>query len=389
MDATQPPTLDPGHVYELVRHALAHPTVTAPGTAPFMAPEDVRQRILDTFVARGIGNTALEPYHPRASSAGGCVRALTYHRLGVPETDPLDPEVGLTLELGTLLHLYLDAVLVHSGLPVEIREHELRVPFAYGEITGHIDRGIGSCIVDYKSASRASFDIMVETNAPLASHRAQVTFYLHAARLAGLPYTHALIVAYCKDPGIGDRRIPWVSEPIAYDPELAHDTIRLFERVEEAARAGRLPERPYTIPHAYPCRGCRWRSACWNATGLRSETVADLGALAHDADRYKAMGREFAALKHEYEALGGRLKAALLDEKAMRALAGAWELSLSQYERVTIDPDDLPADLLQHPAVQRAMRRTQVTKLNVTAHKTAPSRRAHENVPLPHHPQRQ
>jgi CRISPR/Cas system-associated exonuclease Cas4 (RecB family) len=330
-------------------------------------PADVRDMISRAFIARGIGRAALAPYRPRASSAGACIRALTYHRAGVPPTDPLEPEVGLTLELGSLLHEYLVQCLRDYGLRVEEVEREVHIPFAHGTIAGHIDVVVGgSTIVDFKSASRASFDAMVERNAPLPQHRAQVTLYLHACRLMNLPYTHAVIVAYCKDPGNGRQRTPWVSPLIEYDPELAARLIRMFEAVEEHARAGTLPERPYTVPTDYPCRGCQWRSLCWDTSQLRSDTTPDLPELEATAARYAETRDALRQLERQRDALAGTLKAALIDAHATCARAGDWEIRLSQHERITVDPQLVPPEVLREAA-----RTTVVTQIHVT-HKPLP-----------------
>ena len=343
---TQTPNVDPYDVREMVRRALAQPTVAAPGSTPSAAPEEVRQRVLEAFVSRGIGNTALREYKARASSAGACMRALTYHRHGVPETDPPDPEVGLTLELGTLLHIYLDAVLVEFGLPVEIHEHEIRVPYAYGEITGHFDRSVGgTTVIDYKTASRASFDLMVDTNAPLPSYQHQVNFYLHGARLAHLPYTHGLVVAYCKDPGIGQQRVPWVSPPLPYDPDLAQQTVDMFESVERHGRADTLPQRSYTNVNEYPCKYCRWKGACWDFSHLSADKVADLSALDDVIAKYEVLRKQVKQMELEREAASGAIKAALIDAGAAVGKSTTWTVPISQYERTTIDADLVPPDI--------------------------------------------
>lgn len=351
----------PESLRELLTQAVGQPAASPPGSTPPASPDHVRQQILRAFLSRGIGHTTLGPYRPRASSAGGCVRALTYHRRGIPDTDPPPPEVGLTLELGTLLHLYLDAILVHYGLPIEIYEHPIRVPYRYGEITGHFDRSLGgTTIVDYKSASRASFDLMVERDEPLPQHRAQITFYLHGARLAGLPYTHGLIVAYCKDPGAGRQRTPWVSPPLPYDPDLAAQTIRMFETVEQHARAGTLPPRPYTAQDEYPCRSCRWRRACWEGAPLGEHSSIDIREYEEIAARYVALTQQIRELERESQRCGGRLKAALADAGATRGHAGDYEISLSRYERTTVDSTLVPPDILA-----RAARTTLITTLTV------------------------
>lgn len=352
-------TLDPYDVREMVRRALVQPTIATPGSTPSACPDEVRQRILEAFISRGIGNTALREYQARASSAGACMRALTYHRLAIPETDPPEPEVGLTLELGTLLHIYLDAVLVEFGLPVEIHEHEVRVPYAYGEITGHFDRSVGgNTVIDYKSASRASFDLMVDTNAPLPSYRHQLNFYLHGAYLAHLLYRHGLVVAYCKDPGVGGQRTPWVSPPLTYDADLARQTIQMFEAVERHGRAGMLPARPYANVNEYPCKYCRWKGACWDFSRLAADKVADLSRLDDVIARYETLRKQVKQFEFERDAAAGEIKAALIDAGAAVGKSAVWTVPISQYDRTTIDADLVPPDI-----AKAAGRTTRVTTI--------------------------
>ena len=172
------------------------------------------------------------------------------------------------------------------------------------------------------------------------------------------------MVAYCKDPGVGQSRTPWVSPPLAYDPALAQTTVRMFEEVERHARANTLPDRPYLIPHEFPCKGCRWRSKCWDATNLQSDVPANLSDLEAVVTRYKQISAQAKELKDQSDALNGQLKAAMLDHKVAKAIAGVWDLSLSQYGRDTIDPDLVPPEV-----AKIATKTTMVTQLRATKNK--------------------
>ena len=223
-------------------------------TARLMPAHIIRERILRDFRIIGRGRTLQRPYKARLSSAGKCVRALSYHRQGYPETDPVPAVVGLRFEVGDALHHYLDTKLQELRLPLEHRERRVEIPASFGVITGHFDRSIGgTTVLDYKSASDVSFRMMLRQNAPLSDHRAQLNGYLHACRITpGLDqYTHGLIVALNKD-----TQDLWVSLPVEYDPDLAQVTIAKFEEVEQHASAGTLPPRPYASPAEWPCRSC-------------------------------------------------------------------------------------------------------------------------------------
>jgi len=341
-------------------------TDPAAGTSRVISPEQIRQTINGWFLARGLGESALKTYTPRASSAGSCVRSLVYHKLGVPESNPPEPELGLILNLGTKLHEEMTGWLHEMNLPVECHEFELEIPYANGIITGHLDWAIGqTTIVDLKSASRYSFDLMKETNAPLPGYRTQINLYLHGAKLKGLPYTHGLIVAYCKDPGVGQERLPWVSDPLPYDPELAERGIGMFGEVDRHADAVTLPDRPHHVVSDYPCRGCRWRDLCWKiGTELDTEKIADLDAMSEIAIRADRLNSEWKAMKDEADDLRGQLQAALIDAGVTHGHAGGLEAKLIQFDR-----DDINPNLLSASARAAATVMTHVTYVKIVPKK--------------------
>ncbi len=336
-----------------------------------MRAGDIRERIIRGFRILGRARTRRGPYKPRLSSAGTCVRALSYHREGYPETDPPPPILGNRFDVGDALHLYLDARLRRLGLPLERRECEVRIPFTYGVITGHFDRSIGgTTIADYKSASEASFERMVRTNAPLPSHLLQLNGYLDAAaRTPDLErYTEGLIVAYNIGFKSGKDTDLWISQPVTRDPELARETIAKFEQVEEHAQRGTLPARPHDSPHQYPCDTCAWRSQCWGALISKDTTApADLGALEADVARFAALGAQIKALEAERDALGGRLQAALTDAGTRKGVAGPWDVTLISYMRRGLDSNLIPPEVRAQATTETPVVFPKVTRRDTPA----------------------
>ena len=321
----------------------------------------IRERILRDFRIIGRGRTLHRPYKARLSSTGKCIRALSYHRQGYPETDPMPAVVGLRFEVGNALHHYLDTKLCELELPLEHRERRVEIPASFGIITGHFDRSIGgTTVLDYKSASDVSFRMMVRQNAPLADHRAQLNGYLHACRTTpGLnQYTHGLIVALNKD-----TQDLWVSPPVEHDPDLAHTTIAKFEEVERHAGAGTLPPRPYESPAQWPCRACPWRQMCWGDAlpAQTAEPAADLSGLAESARAYVRLGEQIKALERDRERAAGAIRAALTDAKSRRGIAGAYDVALTTYSKTSLNPDLVPAEVRAPATVE-----TQVTQLRIT-----------------------
>jgi hypothetical protein len=330
----------------------------------------LRDRLLRDFRTIWAGRARRGPYQPRLSQSGKCIRALSYHRQGYPETHPMPAGAGLTFDLGDLLHAYLDRKLRELRYPLREFEQyvELRAPSGL-VITGHFDRALGDTVIlDYKSASDPSFRLMVDRNEPLADYVAQMTGYLEACRRTpGLErYTTGLFVVVNK--GSRDRTDPhiegthlWISPPLSPRPELARQLIEKFEAVERHAREGTLPDRPYASPAEYPCRFCAWRGLCWgDRLPSAAAAPADLSALADAARAYHDLGQRIRALEAERERVGGQLRAALTDHSTRCGVAGAYEVALATQTRTSYNDALIPPDIRA-----RARVATEVTQLRV------------------------
>jgi len=321
-----------------------------------MPPELIREHIIRGFRIIGRARAKRGPYRPRLSSAGKCIRALSYHRQAYPETDPMPSRLGLVFETGDVLHDWMDDHLRKLGLPVERHEQRVEVRTPKGLlVTGHFDRSIGgSTIIDYKTSSDPGFQLARRQDAALPEHRAQTNSYLHACqkdeRLR--QYRDGLVVMF----NVETREEPWPTPPIAYDPDAAAAVLTKFDEVEDHAKAGTLPERPHPSPHQYPCKVCTWRRQCWGDTLPvdQTEPVADLGTLTDRLRIYLELGEQVKGLERERDRAAGAVRAVLADSGTRRGIAGSYEAKLLTFTR-------------------SATTATEVTQLRITERKAAPA----------------
>ena len=339
---------------------------------PVMSPEQVREHVDLALRMRSRGRSLDDNYRPRPSAAGQCPRRLVYHRRGIPPSNPPRPGLGLTFELGDVIHDMLDGILQNAGLPLELREHRIAIPFSRGIITGSFDRSVGGgTIIDYKSTADHMYRQMATSNVPLASHRLQTNLYLDGCRRAPAlrTYTHAIIVAFNKETGQH-----WISPAFTWDPTLTQEAIRIFEAVETHTAAATLPDRPpHQVPDRYPCDTCPWRDACWGGTLPQSaRTPIDLNTVLAKIERYDHLRREIGALTTAKDTIAGELRGVLVDAQTRAGEAAGWDVTLETTLRPTPDVALLTADVReaitwQKPVTQLHVRRRKAEKTKQAA----------------------
>lgn len=281
-------------------------------------------------------------YFPSCSKAGDCPRKLTYWRLGVPESDPIPERMGVVWSIGDAIESALDQALSRSGIPIHSYQRKIRIPFRYGTIFGRIDRIIEpDTVLDYKSINRYGFDEVLDSG-PKREHVLQVNLYLHGLHLEGENrFTRGLVLYVNKDNGM------LYEATFDYDPQLALESIRLFELVEEHAMAGTLPERPDGFtPATFPCTYCSWRSLCWGngtfAPPGDSRKIADLSHLSNELIRYLEISAEIRALEKQKERIRALVQAALVDAGAREGFAGGVRARIITGFREKVDLDKIP-----------------------------------------------
>jgi len=321
-------------------------------------------------------------FRPRASRAGACVRALTYHALGIPESDPTPARIGMVFAHGDALEDALVDLLRRTGLGLTGLQRRVEIPYRYGTITGHVDALLDGRVVDFKSINTYGFEEVLRQG-PLREHLVQVFMYLHGLQLAGEPASEGILLYVDKNNGrvaectfglgrttgqtvaLSDEGTPLLPVPFAY-PEpssLIEEGIRMFEEVEEhrirsLARVSDpasssdaeldLPDRPYASPAEAPCSFCSWRTRCWalaEKPAPEADGAADLSRLLPQLSRYVELSEERARIEKELEAIRAAVRVALAESGASRGYAHGVAAELVTCERKTLDPALLPPDV--------------------------------------------
>jgi len=334
-------------------------------------------------------------FKPRASRAGACVRALTYHALGIPESDPTPARIGMVFAHGDALEDALIDLLGRSGLALTELQRRVEIPYRYGTITGHIDALLDGHVVDFKSINTYGFEDVLQQG-PLREHLVQVFMYLHGLQLAGEPARGGILLYVDKNNGrvaectfsldgtvgqivaLSDDGTPLPPVPFVY-PEpssLIEEGIRMFEEVEEhrirsLARVADptsasdaeldLPSRPYAAPVDAPCSYCSWRTRCWalqTTPAPEADGAADLSHLLPQMARYLELSEQRARIEKELEAIRAAVRVALHEAGATRGYARGVAAELITCERKVIDPTLLPPDVAA--AATRAEEYTQL-----------------------------
>ncbi len=323
-------------------------------------------------------------FTPRVSRAGTCPRALAYHALGIPESDPTPARIGMVFLHGNTLEEAVLEALRDAGLDLHSFQRPVRIPYRYGFITGHVDALLGAThVVDLKSINTYGFDDVLK-GGPLREHLIQVLLYIHGLRREGEPYREGLLLYVDKNSGrvaeclfsvdstegrivrMGERGPVPEEIPFVYpNPRsLIAEGIRVFEAVEEHRRRTLervpdparspdylldLPPRPYRSPEQAPCSYCTWRSRCWALypyTPSRPK-AADLSHLALVFDRYFELMERKERIEQELEEIRATIRTALSDAGARTGTAPGAVAELVTTVRRRLNPAKLSPEEIE------------------------------------------
>jgi CRISPR/Cas system-associated exonuclease Cas4 (RecB family) len=191
----------------------------------------------------------------RLSSAGKCARRLAYE-LHYPEELPaVEPRVVAIFELGSLIHDWMREKLknlygegfhsIEKAVELEV-EPGFTVP---GHIDGVLESAEGPLLLDIKSASDKSAQIMVNSGMPY-DYRAQVNAYLEATGIR-----RGALVVYNKNTS------EITTLPVDYDPVVVAEVRERFRKVR-GSTPKELPEREHEHD-SFACRYCPFKGRCW------------------------------------------------------------------------------------------------------------------------------
>lgn len=211
----------------------------------------------------------------RASSSGQCLRRLDYD--GVFGAPALKAEEWLRFEMGHKAHeiwtkIFQDAY----GDDFMHVDEEVRIVTPKGrEIIGHPDGRLQSqrTTVEFKSCSKAVFDMVERGGKPLPEHVAQANLYCHA-----FGDEKILILYYDKN---GSKYLVFTLD---YDIALATFTLETFDLAYENRETKRISPRPYADKTAAPCFYCPHRDRCYegfeqDVSGAQSGYLEDKDVL--------------------------------------------------------------------------------------------------------------
>jgi hypothetical protein len=285
------------------------------------------------------------PYRPiyRASSCGGCMRALVAARLGF---DPVEPPEFLAraAEAGSSWEERAVEWIESKVGQVSHRQEELVLRTPAYVLTGHIDGIAGNCLVEIKSVGKSRWELWRKERSVSAFPRyaRQVAAYWRMWHESGRPRLDGVIfVVASRETGeIDTEAMPevdgWPEGLVRWE-----DVHRRLLDAEVWARKGRLPDCDddgymawRTCPYQYLCR----------AYEPRGSAVVDVDAwrLREWARRYveaRQREEEARALKEE-----ARNKLVGIVGVGNRAEAMGYRVSVSVAKRRGIDLERLERD---------------------------------------------
>lgn len=296
-------------------------------------------------------------YKPSPSQVGRCIRALTYHAIGVA-ADPFPDRALLIFEDGN----------IHEEM---IKDHIRKTVFTLtewkgprqrfliadingvpmdGEVDGILSSPLGEQIaLEIKSINHFGFERLKD--APLDEHKRQVNLYLHGLKQAGLVGIYKAIILYKNKNTAAMKEFI-----IEYDEALALADIEMFRQVDQWAEKNTVPPRPYE-PGDWQCDYCRWNKTCYKnyveeVGQLQSDVVLD-EELETTARYYNELGAHIGEQEKERDELKSKLKQALTDANAKSGRVGDYIISRSAQERDQVDKTLVPPEAIKKVISER------------------------------------
>lgn len=190
----------------------------------------------------------------RASSSGQCIRRLDYD--GIFGAPPLKAEEWMRFETGHKLHeMWTDIFQRAYGEDFMHVNEEVVLKTPRGrEIIGHPDGRLQSqrTTVEFKSCSKAVFEMVERSGKPLDEHAAQANLYCHA-----FGDERVLLLYYDRN---GSKYKVFTLD---YDIGLATFTLETFDLAYENREQKRISPRPYADKTSAPCFYCPHRDRCY------------------------------------------------------------------------------------------------------------------------------
>lgn len=295
------------------------------------------------------------PYYPSPSKVGQCVRALTYHAIGVTP-DPFPDRAMLIFEDGNWHEeLVKDHIRKTVFELIEFKGSNQRIEIAKingkkmtGEIDGLLKDPLGTLyLLELKSINHFGFERLEDKPEP--QHERQSNLYMHGLISAGMEVRKGVILYKNKNTAAMKEFV------IDYSEEQARADIDLFFQIAAWASERKVPPRPYDRDKDWQCNYCRWASTCYENYQGEFEALTEDAELEPEIENLfkyylEVSGHRLSAEKEEEE-LKEQIRTLLKEKGARGGRVGPYVAKRTLQERRSIDKSLIPKDIL--PQVEK------------------------------------
>lgn len=331
-------------------------------------------------------------YYPRPSMAGPerCIRQMTYQRTEQPPDKQMGDRMRHVLYDSSFHETLTDEWIAKTAFVLHSQQMGVSLPgvldwmpdetYTCGEekckqtvnrrdLHGHIDGVLTDMLgVDrlheHKALNHFTFErYWAQTEYP-EDYFTQVAIYLKALQalnpliaegllLIKNKNTSGFIEYLCRYDSVADtlhlvRLTRHTGESVELNqsrPDIVRTAIEKFRQVEEYAKSGIEPARPFEPGH-WRCEYCPFQETCWDGFVEEADLLADeveLDAEMADMVRYyKQLGAEIAEQEKEKDEIRAKLLGCLKLQSAKKGKAGEYVVTLVRQEKSTVDWEQVP-----------------------------------------------
>jgi len=332
--------------------------------------------ILHKIAAQEYQEKGDNKYYPRPSLAGPerCIRQMVYWRLGVPAT-PLPGRGVMVFDDSTWHEQLTDDWIRKSAYGLHSEQMKVTISrqgyqfILHGKIDGILQDMLGKELhLEHKAVSHFSWQEMAKGD-PHADMVAQDCMYLDGLREFAPHIDHSLlliknkntaqylefVIAYIPKDDLAIVESMLVSgegiEPVILNREykgIIEDCFAKFQKIEDCALQGKLPERQYQKDH-WRCQYCQYHETCWANYEKEFESLAmgvDLSEIEEICAQYVKASKSFNEAKTSKESLRAQIKKVLEEKHARQGIAGNYIVNDILVPRTEIDKGLIPKAIL-------------------------------------------
>lgn len=335
-------------------------------------------------------------YYPRVSSAGKCVRALTYKALGAEEA-PLSARQIVLFADGTLHEDDTARYLERTKFPVKNSqkavtvgvipadfpngsrvcptcEQEVQNNELHGHIDGMIETNDGWYLWEHKTMNERALDRLdSECN---EGYVTQCCSYIKGLQSEGYKMLGAILL--CK--GKNNSQFKQVNIEYDFDNDIAfvtndwngqtfeiydvvNSTLQMHATVQEYANNGLdMPDRPYDFDD-WQCQWCDFKDMCWKDVDIEINSrengmipLAEDDPLATDIREFHLLRRQKSAIESQVKQLRSSILTELADREIKGGTIDGLRFGLYTMKKQKVDMQAIPAKIKREATKQNIIR---------------------------------